>query len=130
MCLSENVFGLLIKRVCALTGLSGPAVDRLAPGPGADAVDGLNSDLVLGPLLQVLDGELPLQPVHDDVRQDPPFGPGFGVLHPVADEIWIPVVLPLWKRLRGFFCCCCCFYSPSSRKININDIITERIVKQ
>lgn len=103
MCLSENVFGLLIKRVCALTGLSGPAVDRLAPGPGADAVDGLNSDLVLGPLLQVLDGELPLQPVHDDVRQDPPFGPGFGVLHPVADEIWIPVVLPLWKRLRGFF---------------------------
>lgn len=116
MCLSKYVFGLLMKRVSVLTGLSGPAMDRLAPGPGADTVDGLNSDLVLGPLLQVLDGELPLQPVHDDVRQDSPFGPGFGVLHPVADKIWIPVVLPLWKRLRGFFVVVVVFIPPVQGK--------------
>lgn len=51
-----------------LTRLPGPAVDWLAPGSWANTVDGLNSDLVLCPLLQVLDGELPLQPVHDDMR--------------------------------------------------------------
>ncbi len=89
--------------VSVLTRLPGPAVDRLTPGPGADPVDGLNSDLILGPLLQVLDGELPLQPVHDDVGQNSPFRPGFRVLYAVSNKIWIPVVLPLWKRLRGFF---------------------------
>lgn len=94
--------------VSILTGLSGPAVDRLAPGPGADPVDGLDSDLILGPLLQVLDSELPLQPVHDDMGENSPFRPGFRVLDPVADEIWIPVVLPLRKRLREFLC----FISP------------------
>lgn len=93
----------MIKHVEAhnsiLTRLPGPAVDWLTPGTGANPVDGLNSDLVLGPLLQVLDCELPLQPVHDDMRENSPFGPGFGVLHPVADKIRIPIVLPLWKRL-------------------------------
>lgn len=52
-------------------------MDRLAPGPGANSVNGLNSDLILSPLLQVLDGELPLQPVHNDVGENSPFSPSF-----------------------------------------------------
>lgn len=82
-------------------------MDRLAPGSRADAVDGLNSDLVLRPLLEVLNGELPLQSVHDDVGQNPSFRPGFRVLDPVAHQLWVPIVLPLWKRLSKwniFFC--------------------------
>lgn len=93
----------MYARISILTRLPGPAVDWQAPGPGANTVDGLNSDLILHPLLQVLDSELPLQPVHDDMGENSPFRPGFGVLHPVANEIWIPIILPLWKRLRGFF---------------------------
>lgn len=91
--------------ISVLTGLPGPSMDRLAPGPRANTVNGLNSDLILGPLLQVLDSELPLLPVHDDMGENSPFGPGFRVLHPVANEIGIPIVLPLWKRLRRFFVC-------------------------
>lgn len=83
-----------------LTRFPRPSVDRRAPGSRADAVDGLNSDLVLGPLLQVLDGELPLQPVHDDMGENSTFGPCFGVLQSVANQVWVPVVLPLWQRLR------------------------------
>lgn len=74
-------------------------MDWLAPGSRANTVDGLNSDLVLHPLLQVFDCELPLQPVHDDMGKNAPFRASFGVLDTVADKIWIPIVLPLWKRL-------------------------------
>lgn len=76
-------------------------MDRLAPGSRPNSVNGLNSDLVLSPLLQVLDRELPLQTVHDDMREDPAFGARLPVLHPVTNEIWVPIVLPLWKRLWG-----------------------------
>lgn len=58
---------MCVDSVTSLTRLSGPAVDWLAPRPGANSVGGLNSDLVLRPLLEVLDGELPLQPIHDNM---------------------------------------------------------------
>lgn len=87
---------------------------RLAPGPGAYTINGLNSDLILSPLLQVFNGELPLQTVHDDMGEDSPFRASFPVLHPIANKVWAPIVFPLWKRLRGFF-----FLLPSSRKLII-----------
>lgn len=93
----------MYAHISILTRLPSPAVDWLAPGPRANTIDGLNSDLILSPLLQVLDSELPLQSVHDDVRENSPFSSSFRVLDPIADKIWIPIVLPLWKRLRGFF---------------------------
>ena len=83
-------------------------------------------------------------------RSTPP-GPRWWTPSPAGPR-WRETGLPLWTRLwstapgsrqdldsrctptleeaERIFCCCCCFYSPSSRKININDIITERIVKQ
>lgn len=74
-------------------------MDRLAPRSGANTVDGLNSDLILHPLFQVLNSELPFQAVHDDMGKNSPFRSGFGVLDTITNEIWIPIVLPLWKRL-------------------------------
>ena len=55
----------------SLTGLSRPASDRLAPGTRPNSIDSLDPDLVLRPLLQVLDGKLSLQAVADDVDQSP-----------------------------------------------------------
>ena len=83
-----------------LTRLPGPAMDSLAPWSRANTIDGLNPDLILCPLFQVLYSELSLQPVHDDVRKNSPFGSRFGVMDAVANKIWIAVVLPLWKRLK------------------------------
>lgn len=101
------------KHVFFLTRLPSPAMDRLAPRPRTNAVDGLNSDLVLCPLLQVFYSELSLQPVHDGMGKDPAFWSGFWVLDAVANEIWVAVVLPLWKRLRGV-----CFVSFHTFKQN------------
>lgn len=82
-----------------LTRLSGSAPYRLTPGSRSNAVDGLNSDLILGPLLQVLDGELSLQPVCDDVQQGFRWSSSPAVLHTVTHRIRVPIVLPFRKRL-------------------------------
>lgn len=82
--------------MCNLTRLPGPPSDWLAPGPGSDTVESLNPDLVLCPLLQVLDSELPLQPVSYHMGQRLALGACTGVLEPVAQQIWVPIVLPLW----------------------------------
>lgn len=118
--LQHNGMILQVWHISILTGLPGPAVDRLAPGPRADTVNGLNPDLILSPLLQVLDSELPLQSVHDHMGENSSRRTGFRVLHPVADEIGIPIVLPLWKRLRGFF-----FLLILSVQANSNNILTS-----
>lgn len=78
-------------------------MDRLAPGSRANSIDSLDTDLVLCPLFQVLDGELPLQPVHDYMEENSSFGSRLAVLDAIADVIWVAVVLPLWKWLRGVF---------------------------
>lgn len=93
LCMTPN------KR-CRLTRLPGSASDWLAPGTHPDAIDGLDPDLVLCPLLQVLDGELSLQAVSDDLRQCPALCACTGVLHPVPHLLCIPVVLPLRQRLH------------------------------
>lgn len=56
---------------CRLTRLPGPASDWLAPGSHPDAVDSLDPDLVLRPLLQVLNGKLSLQAVSNNMGQCP-----------------------------------------------------------
>lgn len=84
-----------------LTWLPGPAMDWLTPGSRANTINGLNSDLILSPLFQVLYSELPLQAVHYNMGQNASFGPSFEVLDAVANKIWIAIVLPLWKRLRS-----------------------------
>ena len=102
--LKQSCVGTLGVCVCvcvsSLTRLPGPAEDGCAPGPRADAVEGLDADLVLGPLLQVLDGELPLQAVGDDMGQNTSRGASFEVLDPVAHQLRVPIVLPLRKRLQ------------------------------
>ncbi len=82
-----------------LTGLSGSSPYRLTPGSCSNAVDGLNSDLILRPLLQVFDGELSLQAICNDVQQGFGLSSGPAVLHTVTHRIWVPVVLPFRKRL-------------------------------
>lgn len=94
-------YGILVVWWWRLTGLSGPTPDWWAPGPCPNAVDGLDSDLVLGPLLQVLHGELPLQAVADDVDQGAALRTSPGILDPVSHLLGVPVVFPLRQRLEG-----------------------------
>ena len=99
VCVCVCVCARAYERLNWLTGLSRPPLNGLAPGPGSDAVERLNADLVLGPLLQVLDGELPLQAVRDDVVQQLVRGSDLAVLNPVPHQLWSPVILPLRERL-------------------------------
>ncbi len=72
----------------------------LAPRSWPDAIERLHFDFVFCPLFQVLNGKLPLLPVWDDVGQDPSLGALTRVLHPVAHQLWIAIVFPLWQRLE------------------------------
>lgn len=76
------------------TGLPRSAFDRRAPGSHPDPVHSLDPDLILRPLLQILDGELSLQTVCDDVRQPPALRARARVLNPVAHLLRDPVVFP------------------------------------
>lgn len=87
--------------VIELTRLPRAAPDGLAPGPGPDGVEGLDLQLVLGPLLQLLQRALPRQAV----PQHPQQGRGRR-LHapgpdPVPHGLGVPVVLRVRERLPG-----------------------------
>ena len=84
-----------------LTRLPRPAPHGCTPGPGTDGVEGLHLQLVLGPLLQPLDRELPLQPITDDLGQHRRGQVRAPVLNPVAHGLGVPVVPRVWQWLEA-----------------------------
>ncbi len=88
-------------RLGVLTWLARASLHRLTPGSGAYRIKGLDLQLVFGPLLQTLQGDLPLQPVvHQSCAG---LTPQVRSQHsdPVAHALRVSIVLGLWQWLRG-----------------------------
>lgn len=106
---SQWQISLCIRRVSVtfvpkpgvLTWLPCTTLHGLTPGSGAYGIKGLDLQLVLGPLLQALQGDLPLQPVvHQSYAG---LTPQVCSQHsdPVAHALRVSVVLGLWQWLPG-----------------------------
>lgn len=73
---------------------------HFAPRSCPDGVEGLDLQLVLRPLLQVLDGALPFQPVADDLQQGGRLQIHAPELDAVPHGLWVAIVLRVGQGLE------------------------------